>query len=150
MSTTNSQAHTALLVMDVQVGVVERFTNDADLLKRIRASISAARSASLPVMYVGVPFRKGYPEISPQNTSFSTIKESSFSFQDGTSATHIHPAIVPQPADILVTKRRVSAFSGSDLEVGAQSARHPTSGALWNSHQWRGLINTARSCRQGL
>jgi len=114
MSTTNSHAHTALLVMDVQVGVVERFTNDADLLKRIGASISAARSASLPVMYVGVSFRKGYPEISPQNKSFSAIKASSFSFQDGTSATQIHPAIVPQPADILVTKRRVSAFSGSD------------------------------------
>ena len=29
----------------------------------------------------------------------------------------IHPAIAPQPTDIVVTKRRVSAFSGSDLEV---------------------------------
>lgn len=126
MSTTNSHAHTALLVMDVQVGVVERFANDADLLKRIGASISAARLAPLPVIYVGVSFRKGYPEISPQNTSFSAIKASSFSFQDGTSATHIHPAVAPQPADILVTKRRVSAFSGSDLEVvlRAQDIRH--------------------------
>jgi nicotinamidase-related amidase len=29
----------------------------------------------------------------------------------------IHPAIAPQPTDIVVTKRCVSAFSGSDLEV---------------------------------
>ena len=29
----------------------------------------------------------------------------------------IHPAIASQPTDIVVTKRRVSAFSGSDLEV---------------------------------
>ena len=29
----------------------------------------------------------------------------------------IHPAIAPQPTDIVVMKRRVSAFSGSDLEV---------------------------------
>lgn len=29
----------------------------------------------------------------------------------------IHPDIAPQPTDIVVTKRRVSAFSGSDLEV---------------------------------
>ncbi len=79
MSDTNSHAHTALLVMDVQVGVGERFANDADLLKRIGASISAARSAPLPVISVGVSFRKGYPEICPQNKSFSAIKESSFS-----------------------------------------------------------------------
>ena len=59
MSNTNPHAHTALLVMDVQVGVVERFTNDADLLKRIRASISAARSASLPIIYVGCFISQG-------------------------------------------------------------------------------------------
>jgi nicotinamidase-related amidase len=29
----------------------------------------------------------------------------------------IHPAIAPQPTDIVVTKRRISAFSGSDLDV---------------------------------
>jgi nicotinamidase-related amidase len=33
------------------------------------------------------------------------------------TATEIHPAIAPQPTDIVVTKRRVSAFRGSDLEV---------------------------------
>jgi nicotinamidase-related amidase len=112
--------------MDIQVGVVERFANDADLLKRIGGAISATRSIPLPVISVGVSFRKGYPEISPQNKSFSAIKASSFSFQDGTSATHIHPAIAPQPADILITKRRVSAFSGSNLEVvlRAQEIRH--------------------------
>src|SRR5260370_7690288 len=125
MSDTNSHAHTALLVMDVQVGVGERFANDADLLKRIGASISAARLAPLPVIYVGVSFRKGYPEISPQNKSFSAIKASSFSFQDGTSATHIHPAVAPQPADILVTKRRVSAFSGSVLKVLLRAQHNP-------------------------
>ena len=32
-------------------------------------------------------------------------------------ATQIHPAISPQPGDIVVIKRRVSAFTGSDLEV---------------------------------
>src|SRR5882672_9731660 len=97
MSDTNSHAHTALLVMDVRVGVVERFANDADLLKRIGASVSAARSVPLPVIYVGVSFRKGYPEISPQNKSFAAIKQNPSLFQDGTSATQIHPTIAPQP-----------------------------------------------------
>jgi nicotinamidase-related amidase len=29
----------------------------------------------------------------------------------------IHPAIAPLPTDMVVTKLRVSAFAGSDLEV---------------------------------
>lgn len=29
----------------------------------------------------------------------------------------VHSAIAPKPTDVVVTKRRVSAFSGSDLEV---------------------------------
>lgn len=32
-------------------------------------------------------------------------------------ATAIHPALAPRPGDVVVTKRRVSAFAGSDLEV---------------------------------
>jgi nicotinamidase-related amidase len=117
MSDIKPHAHTALLVMDVQTAVVNRFANDPDLLKRIDASITVARSAHLPVIYVVVSFRKGYPEISSRNKSFSAIKENPSFFQGGTSAMEIHPAIAPQPTDILVTKRRVSAFSGSDLEV---------------------------------
>ena len=29
----------------------------------------------------------------------------------------IHPEVTPEPGDIVVTKRRVSAFAGSDLDV---------------------------------
>ena len=46
MSAKNSHAHIALLVMDVQVGVVGRFANDAHLLKRIGDAIAAVRSVS--------------------------------------------------------------------------------------------------------
>jgi nicotinamidase-related amidase len=36
---------------------------------------------------------------------------------ESTDATAIHPAVAPQPGDVVVTKRRVSAFAGSDLDV---------------------------------
>jgi nicotinamidase-related amidase len=64
-----------------------------------------------------VAFRQGYPEISPRNKSFSAVKQQQSRLQAAMPTTEIHPAIAPQPADIVVTKRRVSAFSGSDLEV---------------------------------
>jgi nicotinamidase-related amidase len=117
MSDTHTHAHTALLVMDVQTGIVTRFAQTSDFLKRMNATITAARAARIPVIYVMVTFRQGYPEISPNNKSFSAIKQQQSQLQATMTATEIHPAIAPQPTDIVVTKRRVSAFSGSDLEV---------------------------------
>ncbi len=117
MSDNQTLSHTALLVMDVQAGIVARFAQTGDLLERINTAITAARAAQIPVIYVVVAFRPGYPEISPRNKSFSAIKQQQSPLQATMAATEIHPAIAPQPTDIVVTKRRVSAFSGSDLEV---------------------------------
>ena len=119
----DTQSKTALLVMDVQVRIVSRFARESDILTPVQTAIAAARTAAIPVIYVVVAFRPGYPEISPRNKSFSTIKQ-----QDSLATTgmEIHPAIAPQPNDIIVTKRRVSAFSGSDLEMvlRAQNISH--------------------------
>src|SRR5579875_2522900 len=100
--------------MDVQEGIVARFAQAGDVLAPIRTAIAAAHAAAIPVIYVKVAFRPGYPEVSPNNKSFSAIKQQPSSIM---TATEIHPAIAPQPTDIVVTKRRVSAFSGSDLEM---------------------------------
>src|SRR5436309_5705432 len=107
MSDTHSQM--ALLVMDVQVGIVTRYAQAGDVLTPISTAITAAHAASIPVIYVVVAFRPGYPEVSPRNKSFSAIKQQS-SLSVPMTATEIHPAIAPQPTDIVVTKRRVSAF----------------------------------------
>ncbi len=107
----------ALLVMDVQAGIVTRFAQTGDFLITINTATTAARAASIPVIYVVVAFRPGYPEISPNNKSFSAVKQRQPPMQEAMTATEIYPAIAPRPGDIVVTKRRVSAFSGSDLEV---------------------------------
>ena len=107
----------ALLVMDVQESIVARFAQADNYLPRIQTAITAARSASLPVIYVRVAFRPGFPEINPQNKAFAALKQQQGAWQPSMNATEIHPAIAPQPTDIVVTKRRISAFSGSDLEL---------------------------------
>src|SRR5260370_15515561 len=109
------------LVMDVQVGIVTRYGQMGDVLTPISTAITAARAASIPVIYVAVAFRPGYPEMSPRNKAFSAIKQQQSSVSAPLTNTEIHPAVAPQPTDIVVTKRRVSAFSGSDLEVVLRS-----------------------------
>ncbi len=64
---------TALLVMDVQRGIVERYADDAGYLDRLAAAITKARAAAIPVIYVTISFRHGHPEISARNKSFSAI-----------------------------------------------------------------------------
>lgn len=107
----------ALLVMDMQAGIVSRFVQTEGFFTPIQTAIDTARAASIPIIYVVVAFRPGYPEISPNNKSFTAFRERLSSLPAQMTVEEIHPAIAPQPTDIVVTKRRVSAFSGSDLEV---------------------------------
>jgi nicotinamidase-related amidase len=108
-------ARTALLVMDVQRVVVDRFPDPA-YLPRLREAVDAARAAGLPVIYVMVRFRPGYPEVSASNKTFGALARAGAMAGDD-RAIEIHPDVAPQPDDIIVTKKRISAFAGSDLDV---------------------------------
>jgi len=106
----------ALLVMDVQERIVARFGDPRDYLDRLGLAISAARDAGIPVIYVVVGFRPGHPEVSARNKTFAALA-SSEAFAGADPAARVHPAVAPDPADLVLTKRRVSAFAGSDLDV---------------------------------
>ena len=107
---------TALLIMDVQQGIVERFASDVGYLDRLATAIAAARGARVAVTYVTLAFRPGYPEVSERNKTFSAIAGTG-RFAGGDPGMRIPPVIAPAPGEVTVTKRRVSAFTGSDLEV---------------------------------
>ncbi|HEY4327767.1 MAG TPA: isochorismatase family cysteine hydrolase [Mucilaginibacter sp.] len=113
--------NTALLVMDVQTVTVNMLQDaNAPLLSSIAESIKAARNNNIPVIYVVVGFRKGYPEVSPANKSFSGLKASGWGL-DTEEAMRIDAAVAPQPGEVTMIKKRVSAFAGSDLEVVLRS-----------------------------
>src|SRR5215470_5787042 len=108
---------TALLIMDVQQGIVARFAGDGDgYLGRLAIAIGAARAADVMVGYVTVGFRPGYPEVSERNKTFAAIAGTG-RFTDGDPGARIPGAVAPAPGEVVVTKRRVSAFAGSDLDV---------------------------------
>jgi nicotinamidase-related amidase len=104
--------NTCLLVLDVQEGIVDRLENKDEYLELMQKVIAHARSKNMQVIYVVVGFRPGLPEISPNNKSFKAIKEA-----NGPTMVNPKPALNISPEDIVVTKRRVSAFSGSDLDM---------------------------------
>jgi nicotinamidase-related amidase len=112
--------HPALLVMDVQQPIVERIADaDPGYTQRLAGAVDAARAAGIPVVYVVVGFRPGHPETksSPQ---FSALPEGVFT--EGDPGAAIHADVAPRPGEAVVTKKRVSAFAGSDLELVLRGA----------------------------
>ena len=112
---------TALLIMDMQNGIVARIGEHAEsLLSTVAAARDAARRAGIPIVYVRVAFREGAPEVSARNQAFSALV-GTVSMDEDRDATRIHDRLAPSSDEVIVTKRRVSAFAGSDLDVVLRS-----------------------------
>jgi len=107
---------TALLVMDMQAGTLAMLPSAGALVGNVAKAIAHAREQKIPVIYVVVGFRQGAPEISLQNKGFAAAKER-FGSADMGEFMKVHPDIAPQEGELTVIKRRVSAFTGSDLAV---------------------------------
>lgn len=110
-----------LLVMDYQHGIVERAAAPG-LVETADRAVQAARSAEIPVMFVRVAFRPGYPEAAQSNKSFGAISQAGDGMTQDHPATQVHAALEPLDSEPVITKRRVSAFSGSDLDVLLRAA----------------------------
>ena len=109
-------SHTAVLIMDYQNDIVSGLTvHHPALLDRAAAVLSGARLAGIPVIYVIVCFRPGYPEISERNPLFRSLKAAG-RLVEGTPGAAIHHHVAPQPTEVIVTKRRVGAFGTTDLD----------------------------------
>jgi nicotinamidase-related amidase len=105
-----------LLVMDFQHGIVDRI-GDESVLDAAGRAVAAARASQLPVMFIRVAFRPGYPETAASNLSFGAISQAGDTMTQDHPGTQIHTALEPRPDEPIIIKRRVSAFSGSDLDV---------------------------------
>lgn len=113
------RARTAVLIMDYQSGVVQHFSGGAPVLDVAERVLDAARSgggAGPMVMYVVVGFRPGFPEVSPNNQSFSGVRGSG-RFAPGNPSTAIHERVSPRGEEPVVTKHRVGSFLGTDLDM---------------------------------
>jgi nicotinamidase-related amidase len=112
-------ARTAILSMDNQTGIVAAYVKDQEALVARGASVlERARTLGMCVIHIQVGFRPGLPEVSSRNLLFDAIRSSPQHqklFQG--ELAEIHPGLAPQEDDIVITKHRVSAFRGTDLEV---------------------------------
>ncbi|WP_409055505.1 cysteine hydrolase family protein [Streptomyces sp. SYP-A7185] len=109
-------ANSALLVMDVQREIVGLADAGPDYLPGLRRAIDGARAADIPVIYVAIGLRPDRPDVSPRNKALTAVVRAGLHVEGGPGS-EIHPDIAPRPGEIVITKRRGSAFSGSDLDL---------------------------------
>jgi nicotinamidase-related amidase len=113
-------ARTAVLSMDMQAGIVSIYAGEQQDAFTARAAgvLGRCRDRGMTVIHVQVGFRPGMPEISPRNALFAAIRTSERHQQlfKG-DAGRIHPAVAPVDEDIVIVKHRISAFTGTDLDM---------------------------------
>ncbi len=110
----NDTRGTALLVMDVQTGVIDRVADKDAYLERATLAVDHAHAKGIRVVYVVVAFRPGAPEASQAFRAYAP------------ALVGAKPVMTPAEGDAVVEKKRISAFTGSDLEVllRANDIRH--------------------------
>jgi len=108
MALTTLDPNTALIVVDLQKGIVgSRFIHPIEgIVDRARALLDTFRAHGLPVVLVNVA------GVAPGRTERPRRTESV-----PPGWTDFIPELDPQPGDIIATKRTWGAFASTDLEV---------------------------------
>jgi nicotinamidase-related amidase len=127
MSTTTDPSTSALLVLHYQNGLVKHegvfaFSGTAvqvekhNCLEKTAGVLEAARAAGMPVFYVNIEFRPGFPELKkPTYPLIESIQERG-AFLRGSWDAGIPDELKPEPSDIIVINFDSSAFSHTDLD----------------------------------
>ena len=92
-------ADTALLVIDVQSGLMEEVYQPDELLDTVKGLLERARSSDTPVVYVQHDGPVGD------------------SLEAGTSGWQIHPRIAPREGETVVRKQSPDAFHATSLQA---------------------------------
>ena len=106
----------ALIIGDVQVGIVKFIPSAEDVLPPLAAAAAAARANGVPVIYVRVALRADQAEVPARNPIATWMFEQGDMMRESSPETAVHPDIAPRPGEPVLTKRRGSAFHGTDLE----------------------------------
>jgi nicotinamidase-related amidase len=107
---------TALLLMDFQNEIVGTAEDRAELLDRVQRLRAECRERGMEVVHVRVAFTTDDRQTIPaRNKSFAAIASQPDRMADGTNAADIVDALRPADGELVVTKKRVGAFSTTNL-----------------------------------
>ena len=118
-----------LIVVDMQesgdmpaeeVGIVH-MPGYQDRIERAQRLLAAARAANVPVVFFQEVHR-------PSGVDFGRELDGAEGVHcvDGRPGTALHPALLPEPGEVHIVKRRYSGFIGTDFEIVLRGLRAST------------------------
>ena len=107
---------TAIISMDYQKGIFKFYPAAQSVLTIAAKALDLARAHNILVLHVGLGFSAGHPEVSPNNSRFSTIKQNGL-FVKGTESSEFEPLLNILPDELIIYKQRYSAFSDTTLQM---------------------------------
>lgn len=115
-------ARLAVVIGDLQVGITRHYPFAAELVPRAAALAAAARERGDLVVFVHTQFRVNGADVSAQNAGVRAIFGMGDDYHEGSTGVELDPGLGRQSSDVVVTKRRASAFAGTDLEMVLRSS----------------------------
>ncbi|MDV8020094.1 isochorismatase family cysteine hydrolase [Rhodococcus sp. IEGM 1330] len=114
---------TALIVGDVQTGIIREFRFARPVVSVLAQTIPMARRAGVHIVYLRAGLRPNGTDVHPNNAVMQQFHAMADVFHETSDDTWIDDALTVDPADSVVLKRRASGFAGTDLDLVLRSQR---------------------------
>ena len=118
-----SPRRTALLVYDMQVGIIRQISNGPEIIGRVKFVLDAARAAGLRVFFMRhMSLPKELAGVSQLRTAKAWQRVASVAevrpwFLRDTPGFQLAPELVPLPSEAVLDKITMSAFEGTPLDI---------------------------------
>ncbi|MFE2867828.1 MULTISPECIES: cysteine hydrolase family protein [unclassified Embleya] len=106
---------TALIIGDIQQGITSGYPFAKRVVPPLTELLPRARAAGVLVVFVHFALRANGRDLPPGNALLRTFHEAGDTFHEGSAGTGI--ALPVAAEDVVVVKRRASAFAGTDLDL---------------------------------
>ncbi|WP_131735526.1 cysteine hydrolase family protein [Actinomadura roseirufa] len=106
---------TALIIGDIQKGITGGFEFARGVVPPLTGLLPRARAAGDLVVFVHFAFRGNGADVPPGSALLKSFYEAGDAFHEGTPGTELDLPVADE--DVVVLKRRASAFAGTDLDL---------------------------------
>ncbi|MEU1387235.1 MULTISPECIES: cysteine hydrolase [unclassified Nonomuraea] len=106
---------TALLIGDIQRGITGGYPFARQVVPPLTELLPRARAAGVLVVFVHFAFRANGADVPPGSALMKSFFEAGDTFHEGSAGTEL--ALPVAEEDVVVLKRRGSAFAGTDLDL---------------------------------
>ncbi|MFC7831050.1 cysteine hydrolase family protein [Streptomyces sp. NPDC057375] len=106
---------TALIIGDVQRGITGNYPFARHVVPPLTELLPRARAAGVLVVFVHFAVRSNGADLPPHDVLFRTFYEAGETFHEGAAGAEVDLPVADE--DVVVLKRRASAFAGTDLDL---------------------------------